>query len=158
MKYKIDPTKVYEINFKDIIDKLCAEFDWRRNAELVDFLRGLTIDGQNFDFTYDGNAWFKVYVLCPKCKQIKIKLFRVDREYACRNCHNVSNKKPSRRGLIYSRYVRPLKQLVVVEQKLMDDTITLRQRQRYEKKAARLIKLIPEYIQMLKEKILKDNQ
>ena len=150
--------EVFEIDFREIISKVCAEFSWRRNPKLVSFLKSLEIEGRLFEFIYDGDMFFKVYVVCPKCKKNKLKLYRIEDKYGCQSCNQVKNAKPRRRGLIYTRYVRPLRKLVEVERKLLDDTLTLRQRQVYEKKAAKLLKVIPEYIVALKDKLLDESE
>lgn len=157
--YTISPKNVDEIDFRSIIETLATRLRMKRNGALVSLLRNTEFDGRFFRFIYfEADTW-KVYVLCPKCREKKLKLYKLDDEYACETCHHLSRptrRSPPRISQIYSKYVRPLRLLKEIESKLLDPQVVLSDRQRsiLENKAAKIRKTMPEYIQALREEIL----
>jgi DNA-directed RNA polymerase subunit RPC12/RpoP len=157
--YTINPKVIDEINFRPIIDTLARSLKMKRNGALVSLLRNTEFDGRYFRFTYFESDSWKVYVLCPKCNERKLKLFKLDDEYACERCQHIS--RPHRRmtprvSQIYARYVRPLKLLREIEDKLLDPEkkLTDRQRSILENKAATIRKALPDYVESLRDEII----
>jgi hypothetical protein len=142
-----------------VIETLTRNLRIKRDGALVSLLRNTEFDGRRFRFIYfEADSW-KVYVLCPKCREKKLKLYKLDDEYACEKCHHLARparRSPPRISQIYSRYVRPLKLLKEIETKLLDpeNILTDRQRLLLETKAAKIRKNMPEYIEALKDDIL----
>jgi len=155
----ISPSELPELNLREIVPKICDELGLRRSGKLVNILCNLDIDGRRFKFTYNDKSFFKIYVKCPKCKDLKLNLYKVEDEYACKDCHFIHKnrlRKTHRNTVFYTRYIRPLKKLAELENLLFSTTITVRQRQIYEKKAAKLRKVIPEYILAMREQIMQN--
>lgn len=152
----INPENVPCLDFQLLIPKLCVKLKLKRNGEMVNILNNMPIDGHKFWFIYNQNSRHRIYVKCPKCKGPKLKLFKVEDEYRCRECHFL---RPPRRkpngNQIYTRYVRPLAILADIERQLMSDKLTLRKRQILEKKAMKLKKAIPEYAMGLRDALKK---
>lgn len=144
---------VFELDFREIIPRVCAELKLKQCPRLVTVLNTLKIDGRRFRFVYDEYGAHRIYVKCPQCQNKKLKLLKLEAEYACSECHCAKKKKKSR-SLLYSRYVRPLKKLAEIEKRLFTENLTIRQRQTLEKKAAKLMKVVPEFIYQIREKVL----
>lgn len=144
----IDPKNVPCLDFQDLLPKLCLNLKIKRNGEMVNILNNMLIDGQKFWFVYNENSRHRIYVRCPKCKEPKLKLFKIEDDYWCRACHFLRPlRKKANTNLVYTRYVRPLALLAELERKLLtNNKLTLRQRQTYEKKIMKLKKAMPDYV------------
>lgn len=156
-KTRISPTELPELDIRKIVTLVCNKFNLRKDGQLINFLATLEIEGQKFKYIYNDQSFIKIFFKCPRCKSPRAKLFRVDDRYACRDCHFICKKRlrrTHRQSAIYTRYLRPLQKLAELERKIFSDSITLRQRQIYEKQAGRLIKAIPDYIMAMREQIL----
>lgn len=146
-----------EIDIRKIVTLVCTKFNLRKDGQLINFLSTLDIEGHRFKYIYNDQSFIKIYFKCPRCKSPRAKLFRVDDKYACRDCQYISKKrlrKTHRQSALYTRYLRPLKKLAELERKIFSESITLRQRQIYEKQAAKLVKAIPAYIMAMREQIM----
>jgi ribosomal protein L37AE/L43A len=155
-KHTVKPKNVYTLDLTDVIPRLCVKLDLKRHL-LVDVLNNSEIEGRKFKFIYDENTHFRIYVKCPKCRKKKMKLYKVEEDWGCAECHHLA--RPARRerkraSAVYARYIRPLIKLKEINDKLFSENLTLRQRQIYEKKAAKLRKVIPDYIFSIKDTIL----
>lgn len=155
----INPKDVPEIDFRAVIESLAKKLKLKRNGALVSLLRQTPFDGRLFRFVYFEEDSWKIYVLCPKCRERKLKLFKLEEEYACGDCHHLS--KPYRRkkplvSTVYARYIRPMRLLNEIEAKLLDPELKLteRQRQILEKKAATIRRSMPEYAEILRQEVL----
>jgi ribosomal protein L37AE/L43A len=155
---KLELDQVALLDFKEIIPNLCLQLKTKRNGKLLSILNSIKIDGHKFKFVYNENSFYKIYVKCPKCKEPKLKLYKLDDVYWCSSCHRVVKKKNKRRSTVYSKYVRPLKLLKEIEDALFTDNITEGKRRKLEIKAEKLRKIIPIYIYELREKVLKSIQ
>jgi ribosomal protein L37AE/L43A len=155
-KHTVKPKKVYTLDLTEVVTRLCATLGLKRHL-LVDVLNNTEIEGQKFKFVYDADTHFRVYVKCPKCRKKKMKLHKLEDEWACADCHHLARpvrREPKRGSTVYARYIRPLLKLKEINDKLFSEDLTLRQRQIYEKKAAKLRKVIPDYIFNIKDTIL----
>jgi hypothetical protein len=157
--FTIKPKDVPEIDFRVIIDTLAKQLKLKRSGALVSLLRNTSFDGRLFRFVYFEDDSWKVYVLCPKCKERKLKLFKLEDEYACDSCHHLSRpyrRKNPKISAVYARYIRPIKLLNEIEAKLLDPEAKLseRQRQILENKAAKIRKSMPEYAELLRQEIV----
>lgn len=154
-KHTVKPKTVPTFDLTEIIPRLCKSLKVKRH-DLLGVLKETPIDGQKFDFVYDENTHFRLYVICPKCRGKKMKLHKLENEWRCADCHHLA--RPQRRerrvSIVHSRYVRPLLKLKEINDKLFNEQLTLRQRQIYEKKAAKLLKVIPDYIYNQRDAIL----
>lgn len=157
--FTIKPKDVPEIDFRVIIETLAKTLKMKRNGALVSLLRNTPFDGRLFRFVYHEDDSWKVYVVCPKCRERKLKLFKVEDEYACDGCHHLSRpyrRKSPKVSAVYARYVRPIKLLNEIEAKLLDPEAKLseRQRQILENKAATIRKSMPEYAELLRQEVM----
>ena len=155
-KHTIKPKNVYTLDLTELVPRLCAKLSLKRHL-LVDVMNNSEIEGHKFKFVYDENSYFRIYVKCPKCRKKKMKLHKVEEDWACSDCHHLARpaRRENKRGsAVYARYIRPLLKLKEINDKLFSDSLTLRQRQIYEKKAAKLRKVIPDYIFDIKDTIL----
>ncbi len=144
----INATPEKTLDVPRIVTKLCAA-GFRRNGELLTLLNTTTIDRQRFSFTFDDGTWFKIFVVCPKCKKWRLKLHKIDRVYRCEDCHGLRRPARLRPSLtaLYCQIIRPLKLLHEVEERIFNDkSLTPRQLQRLCEKAETLRKKLPPYI------------
>lgn len=157
--HTIAPREVPEIDFRIAIDSLARKLKMKKNGALVSLLRQTPFDGVLFRFIYHQPTSWKIYVLCPYCQDKKLKLFKVEGEYACDVCHHLAKpyrRKAPRVSAVYARYIRPIKLLNEIEEKLLNPelNLTLRQRQILENKAATIRKSLPEYAEMIRQEVL----
>lgn len=157
--HTIAPKDVPEIDFRSAIESVARNLKMKRNGALVSLLRQTPFDDVLFRFVYVETDSWRVYVLCPKCQEKKLKLFKIEGEYACEGCHHLSRpyrRKAPRVSQVYSRYIRPIRLLNEIEQKLLDPNLNLseRQRQILENKAATIKKSLPEYAEGIRQEIL----
>lgn len=157
--FTINPKDVPEIDFRIIIESVAKSLKIKRGGALVSLLRNTEFDGRLFRFVYFEDDSWKIYVLCPKCRQRKLKLFKIEDEYACDGCHHLSRpcrRKSPKISTVYSRYIRPIKILNEIEAKLLDPEGKLSERQRaiLENKAAKIRKSMPEYAEILRQEIM----
>jgi hypothetical protein len=153
-KLKLEYIQV--LDFKEIIPNLCVELNTKRNGKLISILNSIKIDGFKFKFVYNEMSFYKIYVKCPKCKELKLKLYKMDDAYWCSSCHRVVKSPKNKRSNVYYKYVRPLKLLKETEDMLFSDNLTEGKRKKLEIKAEKLRKIIPQYIYELREKIFKN--
>ena len=161
MPKRVKPIEFLEVDFNELIVKLCGSLRIKWSPELAEMLCGVVIDGRVFKFRYHREAYQRIYVVCPKCDKNKQKLYKVKNKYACLDCHDLklTKRKSARRtSTVWTRYIRPLKKLDEVMLKLLDETLTVRQRVRYEKKAEELLSIIPKSILALRARIEKDKK
>ncbi len=159
VRHTIAPKDVPEIDFRSAIDSLARKLKMKKNGALVSLLRQTQFDGVLFRFIYHEPTSWKIYVLCPYCQEKKLKLFKVEGEYACERCHHLSRsyrRKAPRVSAVYSRYIRPIKLLNEIEAQLLNPelNLSLRQRQILENKAATIRKSLPEYAEMIRQEVL----
>jgi len=155
-KHTVKPKNVLTLDLTEMVPRLCVKLGVKRHI-LVGVLNDTEIEGQKFKFVYDENSHFRVYVKCPKCRKKKMKLHKLEDEWACAECHHLARpaRRENRRGsVVYARYIRPLLKLKEINDKLFSEKLTDRQRQIYEKKAAKLRKVIPDYVFDIKDTIL----
>lgn len=128
-------------NFATLFKNIQEELNNRRrdcwSDEYIDeFMRNLSsfsLNGQKFDFTsmdlpFGGKKFF---VLCPRCRQKKRKLYLPNRyedreqRYLCPKCHTLATmvtlkcKSPKYRSI-----VKPLRRMQWLKEKLLKDSIT----------------------------------
>lgn len=146
---------IHVLDLKKILERTLDEFPNKSNQEILEILNRARINQKRFKFVF----LKRFYILCPKCKGNKLALYRKENIFRCRDCWNLKYKAPRKsknnRGKIYSRYVRPLEKLRVIEQKLFLDDLTDQMRIKLEKQAAVLRKAIPEYMLLMREEVYK---
>lgn len=146
---------IHVLDLKKILERASEEFPNKSNEELLAVLNRARINHKRFKFIFDR----RFYIKCPKCKGNKLVLYRKEDIFRCRECWDLkyrpNRKKKSSRGKIYSRYVRPLEKLRILEQKLFLDNLTDQMRAKLEKKAAALRRAIPEYMHLIRAELNK---
>jgi len=160
-KSRIPVAVAYELDFAGIMDKLAADLGMHRNGQLLTLLNNLPFDGQHFKFVFDKNSTHLIFVQCPHCQSKRLKLYKVDDLWSCRECHHLDGTNGENKGstrekpvsTVYSRYLRPLRKMVELEERLLTEELTLRQRQILEKKLRTLQLAVPESIQALRTRI-----
>ena len=161
MPKRAKPIEFTEVDFNELILKICGSLGVKWSPDLVDVLNGVLIDERYFEFRYHKDSYQRIFVVCPKCDKNKQKLYKVKNKYACLDCQNletIKRKKVPRTSTVWARYLRPMKKLDELMLKLADETLTVKQRQRYEKKAEVLLGIIPKSILALRARIEKDKK
>ena len=157
MEKRVRPKNIKEVNFANIVHKVFGgikTIKW--SPELATILSETPIDGMLFKFRYHRNDYNRILVVCPECDGDKQKLYKVKNKYACSICHNLqsaSRRKPRRKSLIWTRYLRPLKKLDEIMAALGKEDIPLGRRQRLENKAQKLLAVIPESILAMRSRL-----
>ena len=149
-----------ELDFHSLMLKIRSDLRMPWTPDFAEFLCTLPFDGRYFTFVYNKDAYCRVEVVCPKCGSKRRKLYKVKDAYACTSCHGIVNPERKRhvRDTIYTRYLRPLKKLDELMEKLADESLTPGRRRRAEIKVEKLLEVIPKAILVLRARIEKDKK
>ena len=127
-------------------------------GDVLRLLNSASLGKKKLDFLYSN----RFLVRCPVCRKHRVNLYMMGGYYACADCHGVTVKKrsPKRRtteNVVYARYVRPLRKLAALEEKLLKPRLSFRRRRAAERRVRRLRGVIPEYALLIRDALMSPN-
>src|SRR6478736_10276127 len=106
-KHTVKIKNPHTVDLTRLVPKLLKLYNCKRHV-LVGKLNEMWIEGTKFKFVYDEDTFFRVYVKCPKCHGKKLKLYFVESEWGCSECHALARPaRKHRRSTLEAHLIRP---------------------------------------------------